>query len=152
MTQSEHIRPIVSDKPYPVPIELRPLWRICLILNCIARVGGDKGYLSIGKVNILVWMLIRKARWDEYEKFLTGRSDDIPFVSADTATYKAVEFAIAKGFVKLDSGRLNITESGFEICRILSKNEIMSAELEFLADFGRKLSDSKIKRITGSLI
>lgn len=152
MTQSEHIRPIVSDKPYPVPIELRPLWRICLILICIDQVGSDKRYLSVGKVNILVWMLIRKARWNEYEQFLTGRSEDIPFVSADTATYKAVEFAIAKEFVKLEDGRLHITDAGLEVCSVLSRNKIMSAELEFLVNFGRKLTDSKIKRITGSLI
>lgn len=152
MTKSEHIRPIVSDKPYPVPIELRPLWRICLILICIEQVGGEKRYLSVGKVNILVWMLIRKARWSEYEEFLTGRSEDIPFVSADTATYKAVEFAIAKEFVKLEEGKLHITEAGIEVCGILSRNEVMSEELDFLADFGRKLTDSKIKRITGSLI
>lgn len=93
MNESVNIKPVISDKPYPVPIEMRPLWRICLIVVSIAVVSGEKSYLDIKKVNILVWMLIRRTRWDEYERFLVGQSNDIPLVSVDTATYKAVEFA-----------------------------------------------------------
>lgn len=152
MTQNESIRAFVSARPYPVPIELRPLWRICLILICISELGGDKQYLSVSKANILVWMLIRKVRWNEYEGFLSGWTNEIPFVSADTATYKAVEFAIAKEFIRLEEGRLHITDSGIEVCNLLKDNEIMTAEREFLQNVGRKLTDNKIKRITGSLL
>lgn len=152
MTETANVKAVISEKPYPVPIEMRPLWRICLIVLAIAIVSKEKRYLDIKKVNILVWMLIRKKRWFEYESFLVGRSKDIPLVSVDTSTYRAVEFAIAKEFVKLDSGRLYLTDGSDELISVLSTNQIMSDEIEFLSINGKKLTDQKVKELTGGLL
>lgn len=152
MNEATKKRAVISEKPYPVPIEMRPLWRICLIILSIAVVSKDKKYLDIKKVNILVWMLIRKKRWTEYESFLMGRSFDIPLVSVDTATYRAVEFAIAKEFVRLESGRLHLNEGGDELFAVLEANQIMSDEIEFLSLNGRRLTDQKVKELTGGLL
>lgn len=152
MSNSAKTRTVISDKPYAVPIEMRPLWRICLIVISIAVVSGEKKYLAIRKVNILVWMLIRKARWDEYERFLLGQTPDIPLVSGDTATYKAVEFSLAKEFVTLGSGRLYITEKSEELFSLLTNNAIMADEIEFLTTNGKKLTDRRVKELTGGLL
>ncbi len=150
MTMERTIKPKISNKPYPIPIEMRPLWRICLIIISIVVVSGDKKYLDQKKVNILVWMLIRKNRWEEYENYLLGRDNNIPLVSVDTATYKAVEFAIAKNFIKLEDGRLHITTSGEELFSVLVENNIMDEERKFLEEqVGKKLSDNKINGLTG---
>jgi len=152
MQDDNKIKAVISDKAYPVPIEMRPLWRICLIVTSIAVVSGDKKFLDSKKVNILVWMLIRKKRWEEYEKYLLGRTNDIPLVSVDTATYKAVEFSIAKGFVLLKDGRVHLTDSGQDLHEILVKNEIMQDEMSFLHQVGKKLTGNKIKGLTGGLL
>jgi hypothetical protein len=76
----------------------------------------------------------------------------IPLVSVDTATYKAVEFALSKGFILLQDGRLHITECGLEVYRLVIDNELMTEELTFLENAGKKLSDRKIKEITGGLL
>lgn len=152
MNMERKIKPIISDKPYPVSIEMRPLWRICLIVISIIVVSGNKKCLNQKKVNILVWMLIRKNRWEEYEEYFLDRSHDIPLVSVDTATYKAVEFSIAKNFVKLEDGRLCITVHGEELFSILTENDIMGEEIVFLEQIGRKLTDNKVKGLTGGLI
>jgi len=152
MNKTEKIKPVISDKPYSVPIEMRPLWRICLILISIVALSGEKRYLSLKKVNMLVWMLIRKKRWNEYEDYLYGRVLDIPLVSVDTATYKAVEFALAKNFIILKDGRLHVTENGLEVCQLVIDNEIMIEELLFLEKSGKKLSDRKVKEISGGLL
>ncbi|WP_295877833.1 hypothetical protein [uncultured Zhongshania sp.] len=145
-------KPIVSDKPFAIPIEMRPLWRISLLVASIATAGGEKRYLSVKKANMLVWMLIRQKRWDEYEDYLNGRSQDLPLVSTDTATYKAVELALAKGLIKLESGRLHVSESGIELYHLLVENDIMANEMSFLKDVGKKLTDNKVKAITEGLI
>lgn len=152
MTAERRIKPIISDKPYPISIEMRPLWRICLIIISIFVVSGDKKYLNVKKINILVWMLIRQNRWEEYENYLLGRTLDIPLVSVDTATYKAVEFSMAKDFVRLENGRLYITESGDELFSLLVENNIMGKEIGFLEKLGKKLSDNKVKGLTGGFI
>jgi hypothetical protein len=152
MSQSPDSRPIISDKPYPVPIEMRPLWRMCLLVASIAVVSGENKYLDIKKVNILVWMLIRRARWAEYEEFLFGRSRDVPLISVDTATYKAVEFAVAKDFLSLDSGRLYLTANSEQLFGILEGHQIMAEEIGFLTKNGKKLTEYKVNEFTGKLL
>ncbi|MCG7870249.1 MAG: hypothetical protein JAY74_28260 [Candidatus Thiodiazotropha taylori] len=152
MNNHSKAKPVVSDKPYAIPIEMRPLWRISLLVASVATLGGEKRYLSVKKANMLVWMLIRQKRWDEYEDYLYGRSNDLPLVSTDTATYKAVEFALAKGLINLDSGRLHVTDSGMELYHLLIENDIMSNEMSFLENVGKKLTDKKVRAITEGLI
>ncbi len=152
MNESNKVKTIISDKSYPLPIEMRPLWRICLIVVSLAVVSGDKRYLDVKKVNILVWMLIRRARWDEYEEFLHDRSKDIPLVSVDTAMYKAVEFAIAKEFVTLEAGRIHMTKNADDLYMLLNENNIMGAEIAYLTKNGKKLTDRKVKELTGGLL
>jgi len=152
MTEETNLRAVISDKAYPVPIEMRPLWRICLIIISVAVISGDKKYLDVKKVNILVWMLIRKQRWSEYENYLLERTCDIPLVSVDTATYKAVEFSIAKEFVNLKNGRLHLTKYGQNLHEILVENNIMKDEMRFLQELGKKLTGKKIKGLTGGLL
>lgn len=151
MNKELNVKPIVSDKPYPISIEMRPLWRICLILISVCIVSGDKKYLNSKKLNILVWMLIRKNRWQEYEEYLLGRTEEVPLVSIDTATFKAMELSIAKGFLSLKGDRVFINESGEELFSTLVENSIMEEERSFLTLLGKKLSDSKVKGLTGGV-
>ncbi len=152
MTIESRAKVVFSDKPYTVPIEMRPLWRICLIILVINVISGPKKYLDITKVNILVWMLIRKSKWDEYEDFLTDRSVDLPLVSVDTATYKAVEFALAKEFTHLDSGRICLTEKSDMLISLMRDNGIMDDEFCFLSRNGKHLTVKKVKQLTGGSI
>ncbi len=152
MNKNTKVKTIISDKSYPLPIEMRPLWRICLIVISSAVVSSDKRYLVVKKVNILVWMLIRRARWNEYESFLHGHSKDIPLVSVDTAMYKAVEFAIAKEFVTLEAGRIHMTKNADDLYSLLMENGIMEAEIAYLTKNGKKLTDRKVKVLTGGLL
>lgn len=150
MKKQTKIKAKINKAPYSIPIEMRPLWRICLIVLSIAIVSGHKGFLDIKKVNILVWMLIRYARWDIYEDYLYNRTEKIPLVSVDTATYRAIEFSVAKGFVTLDRTRLHIADAGRNLFDLLVSQRIMEDEREFLLTAGKKLTDKKVKSLTGN--
>lgn len=152
MEAKSAIKTKISRRAFPIAIEMRPLWRISLIVIAIKIVGGDKLCLDTKKLNILVWMLIRSVNWDDYEEYLQGRALDIPFVSVDTATYKAVEFASAKKFVYMEEGRLYITEQGSQLFDLLVETQVMEAERAFLLKNGKKLTDTKVKEITGRLV
>ena len=66
--------------------------------------------------------------------------------------YKAVEFAIAKEFVTLDAGRLHMTKNADDLYELLVENEIMTAEIAYLNKIGKKLTDRKVKELTGGLL
>lgn len=149
MEKNRVTRALVSDKHYPLSIEMRPLWRMCLILVSIIVVSGEKKYLDNKKVNILVWMLIRRAKWDEYEDYLFERCHKIPLVSIDTATYKALELLLSKDCVALDDGKIFVTETGEILYRAVIEQGVMGDEIAFLDRLGRKLTEEKVKGLTG---
>ncbi|CZF87136.1 hypothetical protein [Grimontia marina] len=115
MENEKVIKPIFSEKAYSVPINMRPLWRISLIVISIFSVSGKKKYLSRDKLNILVWMLIRKNKWEYYEDYLRDRELSTPNISADSITFKAIEYAICKGFCKADENRVYLLGKGDEL-------------------------------------
>lgn len=149
MTELISPRPSISDKPFPVPIEMRPLWRMCLILISIVVVSAEKRYLDTKKVNILVWMLIRRSQWDAYEQYLLDMSPAIPLVSVDTATYKALEFLLATQLVTITDGRIHVTDHGIDLVATLGANQIMLDEIDFLTRLGKKLTAEKVRGLTG---
>lgn len=140
---------IIDTKAYPLPIEMRPIWRISLIVLAISILGNDKGYLDLKKINILVWMLIRKLRWEEYEAFLDNTSELVPVVSVDTAQYTAVELAISEGFISVADGRLYLEELGNHLYQILTSNDLMTEERGFLIRAGKRVTKTKIDKILG---
>lgn len=151
MNESTQSKIFIDDKPYPIPIEMRPLWRIGLILICIKTVGAEKLYLSIKKTNILVWMLIRKTKWPEYINYLLDLESTIPLISADQSTYKAIEFSVAKKLIKIQDDRLHIEQTGIDLIELITANQIMNDEIDFLLQYGKKLTDLKLKGLTGKI-
>jgi len=149
MNNNDKVKIVVSGKSYSVPIETRPIWRVSLIVSTIINVSGVKKYLDVQKVNIWIWMLIRYENWDSYKSFLSNNSSEIPLVSVDTANFRAIEFGIAKGFFRLENGRLYITMVGEGLFKLLEENKIMIDERCFLDDFKSKLTASKVKQLTG---
>lgn len=97
-------------------------------------------------------MLIRKNRWSEYESYLKEETIDIPLISVDTATYKAIELCMAKSLVSLNDGRLHITNQGENIYKAILESAVMQDEIKFLDESGKKLTDAKVKGLTGGLI
>lgn len=151
MISENAVKGIINARPYPIPIELRPVWRIALIVLSIHIVSGDKKYIGAKKLNILIWMVIRKSLWHEYERYLIEEKGPIPLVSVDTATYRAVEMSIAKELIKLGDGRVYLTDTGVELSKTLTENHIMGEEAEFLNNVGKKLTEVKVRLLTGEL-
>jgi len=145
------IRAKTSSKPYAIPIEMRPLWRICLVVISIAIVQNKEKKLDINKVNILIWMLIRKKSWEEYSKFLLKETTQPPFISIDTMTYKAIEFSVAKEFIGIEGQKIFLTNNGWELFYLLEEHELFVLEREFLASYGKKITVNMVKKITGGV-
>lgn len=60
--------------------------------------------------------------------------------------------SLAKEFVTLESGRLHMTTKSDELFSLLRANEIMQDEIDFLSANGKKLTDRKVKELTGGLL
>jgi hypothetical protein len=49
---SNNIKVVIDNKPYPLPIEMRPVWRVCLIVIVIAEISGKEKHLELNKVRL----------------------------------------------------------------------------------------------------
>ena len=146
---NKQIKAKFNNKLYPIPIEMRPLWRICLIIISIFLVSNNDGMLSLNKLNVFVWMLIRKNKWNAYKNFLINFSDEIPLVSIDTATYKAIEFARAKNYICIENDKISLSSIGKDVYKLIVEIGIMIEEIQFLNDIGAKLTENKVKILAG---
>jgi len=79
-----------------------------------------------------------------------GVSESPPLVSVDEATYKAVEMAISKDMVSLQAGRLYLRPSGLVLCSKVYELQLLSDEIIFLDDFGKKLTENRIGTLIGA--
>lgn len=141
---------LISDAGYPLPIELRPIWRIGLICLAIQESSKDGQTLKLNKVRFLLWMLIRPQKWDSYYDCLHGYDDSIISMSSDKSTEKAVELAISKNFVRLDSDSLTLSVEGDNLLQLARDLKMFQRETEFLHTIKNKVTDTYIKRILGN--
>lgn len=142
----------IDSKGYAVPIEMRPIWRISMIVLVVALLEKNTSSIDLRKLNVLIWMLIRKNRWEEYRNYLLGRSNDLPFISVDTSTYKALEFAMVKEFVVIENSKIVMLDKGIKLFNLLIENDILSDELTFVSEIGKKLTQKKLDELSGRLI
>jgi len=140
---------IFSDTGYPLPIELRPIWRIGLMCIAINAVGTGGISLKITKMRVLLWMLIRPQNWSDYYDSLHSYSNSVLSMSSDKSTDKAIELAMAKGFLQLDSETLTLGEEGYKLLQLVNDLNLFSSEVEFLLSIKNKVTENYIKRILG---
>lgn len=139
----------VTGKNYPIPIEMRPIWRVSILLVILAEVGKSKGYLDLTKLNVLIWMVIRRKNWEKYADFLTDQNHKVPLVSVDTATYKAIEIAVSRKMIKIEGKKIYLIETGRHFYSVIKQHSILTDEIDFLNEYGRKLTLKKVNLLTG---
>lgn len=139
--------PTFSDSGYPLPIELRPIWRIGLMCMAINAVGEHS--LKIHKIRVFLWMLIRPHKWGRYYDSLHSYDSNIISMSSDRSTDIAIEIAIAKGFVRLESDSLILDSEGYRLLGLISELDIFKREIEFVRSVKSKVTDKYIRKIWG---
>ena len=141
---------LISDAGYPLPIELRPIWRVGLMCIAIQTVGKNSESLKLNKVRVFLWMLIRPKNWDSYYDSLHAYNSSVFSMSSDKSTDTAIELAIAKGFVRLESDSLILDSEGHNLLQLIRDLNMFQSEIEFLNSVKNKVTDKYIKRILGN--
>jgi hypothetical protein len=150
MTEIKSATTVISDAGYPLPIELRPIWRIGLICLSIQLAGAKAGTLKLNKARLFLWMLIRPKNWDSYYCSLHSYDSSTFSMSSDKSTETAIELAIAKGFVKLESDSLVLDSEGLKLLQLTRDLNIFQSEIDFLQSIKSKVTEKYIKRVLGS--
>lgn len=139
----------VSDKGYPLPIELRPLWRLGIMCLCIKVLGTTAHGLNVNKLRVATWMLNRPQLWDEYYKSMSSEQVKLPTINIDSNTDKAIELGMAKSFFSFSGDNVSLLETGNELLSLCDELDTFSKENDFLNTIKSKFTSSYINKIMG---
>ena len=135
-------------RPTPIPGDLRPQWRVGLLLllfdSCYGRTATPQ------QLHILDWVARDSHLHNDFSSMLHGeRTVGDRFVRIDPALTRAVNFASACGLIARDgSTRTRRTELGVEIVAEISRDkELYTSERSFLSSLPRKLSSTMADRL-----
>ncbi|POA29119.1 MULTISPECIES: hypothetical protein [unclassified Pseudomonas] len=137
----------ISEQGYPLPIEMRPLWRISLIIISLNNLKDKNSQVTINKIKVAVWMLIRKQQWAFYVERLTNK--DTFDISIDRSDEKAIELCLAKNLILIEDSRLSLTELGISLNSLISEENILTSEVDFLQSISSSLTNTAVSKILG---
>lgn len=140
----------VSDKGYPLPIELRPLWRLGIMCLCVRQLGSTAHGLNINKLRVATWMLNRPQLWSEYMHSITGDCVKIPAINIDSNTDKAIELGIIKKLFSFSGDNVHLLDAGYDLLSLCDELETFSNEVEFLSSINSKFTSSYVNMIMGA--
>lgn len=151
----EHILPfddsqkiIFSQKKISIPTDLRPMYKISLILMML-KINGHSKKLSYLQIQYLNWVIKHK---EKIEK-LNLSNDELPFdnIRLDPFIDIAIEYSIGEKLIKLTKqGKLELSAKAEVFINKIIKEKLLKDEYGILKDIGsRKITDEKIRLMIG---
>ena len=136
----------------PIPAELRPEWRISLLLLMLLRAGWG-GSMSLKKAHVLSSAVRTVEARERLLRMLDGNRylDDVP-VRIDPSLNRAIDYAIAEKVivaeVRSNTCVLKLRPSGEAIARqIYAADDCMQVEKEFADRLRGNLTNEKVDEL-----
>ncbi|ENX41571.1 hypothetical protein [Acinetobacter sp. NIPH 2100] len=139
----------IDNKPYPVPVEMRPLWRISLVIIIVKTMLLKNKTIDLKKLNVMLWMLIRNQKWGEFKKFLIEKEYPAPFISSDQANYIAIELTFKKDLIKFNNEKIETTPLANNFYENILEHNLFNDEIIFLENHLSKITYDKIEKMMG---
>ncbi|MBW8782713.1 MAG: hypothetical protein JF599_12630 [Verrucomicrobia bacterium] len=140
---------LFRDQPVSVPADLRPIWRLSLLMLLLNRCC-KQGKASLQKLHVLNWALRTPESRQAMLEALDGLvKPDSALVRFDPALNKTLDLARGEDLVEqLDGPRYQITAKGLAIAEELAKDQTaFQVEQNFLETIGSRLTESFVAKM-----
>lgn len=137
-----------NDRPSPLPAELRPVWRISVIL-LVLRMSRAKS-ASLLKLHFATWALRDRALGEDLIRSLeTDDLADAPLPRIDPALNRAVDLAMAEGLMEIAGKKsLKLSEKGLSLSNELDNlSDCLVQEKELLSQLAPYLAESAVDQL-----
>lgn len=144
---------IFKTQPNPICGDLRPFWRIGLIVLMLDELGHG-GAASLEKVHVINWALRSEESRNTFMRIIeNGLESDDCIVRFEPALNRALQFASQEKIIELrtlSSGgmTMSLTEQGRKMAASLNKiDDIYSEEKVFFSRMKGKVSQQNITKL-----
>lgn len=138
-----------NRRAMPVPADLRPEWRIGLVLLMLRR-GSRGGKSSYARLHVMNWALQGRAGQAQLRQVLDGViPPDVLYVRFDPALNRAVDLATGEGLLRHVGGdRLELTGPG-EIAAdaIVGTDSLLTNEQKSLSEFHGRVTEALVRQL-----
>jgi hypothetical protein len=151
-----------KQRPVPLPCDLRPGWRLYVLLLLLDQCRGGKATLQ--QLHVLNWAIRTEETRTAFLQFINGvRTPNQMIVRYDPSLNRAVEFAFAEGLVSrheesplalnelpqpTEEYRVILAPKGRRFLSLIQGMEdCLVAEKQFLAGIGRKVSQVLVEKL-----
>ena len=139
-----------SDRPAPVPADIRADWRVPLLMLIVNSCRGRRA--SLQQVQALAAAAIFEESREEFLQAFGGETDPASLlIRYDPAVTRAVNLAVGLDLLAWrNRNRLGLTDRGEAMLKgILEDGGTFVEERAFLSDLGGSISMSSINRVVG---
>lgn len=140
---------LFRDRPVSVPPDLRPLWRLALLVLLLDKCCRQ-GRASLQKLHVLNWALRTPESRQALLESLEGNArPDSNLVRFDPALNQTLDLARGEALiVQIDGNRYQITAKGLELAAEIEKDRsTFLTELNFLEAVGSKLTEALVAKM-----
>lgn len=135
---------LFSQKQISLPMDLRPMYKISLVLMML-KVNGYSKKLSYLQFQYLNWIIKHKEKIENLDLSV----DQLPFDSIRIDPYLniAIEYSLGEQLIEISSsGKFELTNKAEVFINKLIKEKLFRDEYKLLKNIGsRKVTDDKIK-------
>lgn len=134
----------ISERKEFISCELRPIWRISLLLLILKMLGrGNKA--SRNKVQLANWAIKDSRHLDSYLQYCSNKNQR-PFINLDPALDKAIDYALHSQLVTIGDDKITLTEQGVTAALKIEKQDVFQIEKEKFKKIKSQLSEDKVKK------
>lgn len=151
-----------KQRPTPLACDLRPEWRLYVLVLLVDQCRSSKA--SLQQLHVLDWAIRTHETQEAFLEFLNGeRAPNQTIVRYDPSLNRAVDFGFGEELlthreqesstlIPLDTQqsdrpyRISLAPKGVQLANLLKENaDLLSAEKEFLARIGKKLTQKQVE-------
>lgn len=137
-----------TERPSALPGDLRPDWRLPILLLIIGKCWG--GQANLRQLHVLNWAVRSPHARRAFVDYLEGRrAPDATIVRIEPSLNRAISFALGEGLVERNkTDRLILTERGRLVAEEIDKaDDCLVDERKFLKGLRSKISQAAIDQL-----
>lgn len=141
---------LFRSRPEAIPGDLRPIWRICIIL-LILDLASRGGKASLSKVHVLNWAIRSKENQKTLRQIINGdMSPDRISVRVEPSLDRAMALANGENLIEFIGGKnIRLTWQGESaVKKLIDLEDILLEEKSFLFEIGKsKLTEIIVNQL-----
>lgn len=139
---------VFRRRPYSLPGNLRPDWRIALIL-LILSICCRNQRSHIKRLHVLNWACGPAETRHDFQEFIDGQiAPDSVIARYEPWLIKAIALAEGESLISRNGTTVQLTLRGIEVVNeILAAGDLFQSEIEFLRSIGKTASEKRVDEL-----